>query len=354
MDLFGSRLNTSPIDPRVIEEANRRMQRQVMIDTSPVGQVRAVGDTTLVGGVPIQPQAQRGGLSLQGMLDVASMAPGIGDFIGPLNDAQRLYRNPEERTPLNFGLAGLGALPFLPSMLGGTKLFRAADSAAGHYWSPDIDVARAYRFNPGRGGSNLYQSKMPELPIMDIGAGGFESLAKDSGVAGDLYGGAFEAPVRILDDDRVRSYLRENGFGGVSYLDDFPNGANTVFVLEPDDISRIEESPGTSLAKGLASPYKKEFQKVAKEEMQFILEDAGVFRFGEKIPESAMKMKAADIARAAVAAPVETKEVLEFLGDGSMSKGKRGTIMMGGEDTGIEHTKDFVSNIKAAYAWLME
>jgi hypothetical protein len=47
---------------------------------------------------------------------VAGLVPGIGDAAGVANDARLFYQNPEMRTPANFGLSALGALPLIPSM----------------------------------------------------------------------------------------------------------------------------------------------------------------------------------------------------------------------------------------------
>ena len=49
-------------------------------------------------------------------LAIASMfAPVVGDVTGLAADAYRLTNNPEERTPLNYGMMGLGLIPFVPS-----------------------------------------------------------------------------------------------------------------------------------------------------------------------------------------------------------------------------------------------
>lgn len=62
-------------------------------------------------------------VTTQGVLDTAALGtapvPILGDAIGLAADVRRLAKNPEERTPLNFTLAGLGALPFVPSGLAG-------------------------------------------------------------------------------------------------------------------------------------------------------------------------------------------------------------------------------------------
>ena len=57
----------------------------------------------------------------QGLLDAAALAmspvPIAGDAVGLLADGHRFATQPESRTPLNFGLAALGLIPFLPPMV---------------------------------------------------------------------------------------------------------------------------------------------------------------------------------------------------------------------------------------------
>ena len=64
-----------------------------------------------------QPRTQ---LTGQGLLDTAAIGlgpvPVIGDALGLAADASRFYNEPQSRTPLNFGLAALGLLPFVPAM----------------------------------------------------------------------------------------------------------------------------------------------------------------------------------------------------------------------------------------------
>lgn len=65
-----------------------------------------------------QPRKQ---LTGQGLLDTAAIGlspvPVIGDAIGLAADASRFYNEPESRTPLNFGLAALGLIPFVPPLV---------------------------------------------------------------------------------------------------------------------------------------------------------------------------------------------------------------------------------------------
>ena len=64
----------------------------------------------------------------QNMFDAVALAtspvPLLGDTMGAVSDMHRYAQFPEERTLLNYGLTGLGLLPFIPSMLsikGATK-----------------------------------------------------------------------------------------------------------------------------------------------------------------------------------------------------------------------------------------
>jgi hypothetical protein len=65
-----------------------------------------------------QPRTQ---LTGQGLLDTAAVGlspvPVIGDALGLAADASRFYNEPESRTPLNFGLAALGLIPFVPPLV---------------------------------------------------------------------------------------------------------------------------------------------------------------------------------------------------------------------------------------------
>lgn len=47
-----------------------------------------------------------------------SPVPVVGDIAGIANDVRTFSRDPESRTPLNYGLSAFGALPFVPSAAG--------------------------------------------------------------------------------------------------------------------------------------------------------------------------------------------------------------------------------------------
>jgi hypothetical protein len=63
------------------------------------------------------PQEDAGGL-LSRAATMTAPVPVLGDVMGLLNDAQMYRTKPEERTPGNFALTALGALPFVPAMAG--------------------------------------------------------------------------------------------------------------------------------------------------------------------------------------------------------------------------------------------
>jgi hypothetical protein len=83
---------------------------QQFADASPAGSVNAPGGIS-------QPQERDRPQRLGKLLAGASMLPGpSGDLLGPLSDAYMYAMEPESRTPGNFALSALGALPFIPSL----------------------------------------------------------------------------------------------------------------------------------------------------------------------------------------------------------------------------------------------
>lgn len=128
---------------------------QQFADTSPTGSVNAPGGVS-------KPQERDRPQRLGKLLAGASMLPGpSGDLLGPISDAYMYATEPESRTPGNFALSALGALPFLPSLAtvyhGSPHKFDAFDlskigtgegaQAYGHglYFADSPDVAKGYQ-----------------------------------------------------------------------------------------------------------------------------------------------------------------------------------------------------------------
>ena len=150
-----------------------------------------------------QPRTQ---LTGQGLLDTAAIGlspvPVIGDALGLAADANRFYNEPESRTPLNFGLAALGLIPFVPPLVSaGLGKFAqsqgktlAAPSMSGparnqagaivYHGSPHkFDQFDSSKIGTGEGaqayGHGLYFAESPDVAKTYAGAGRAVDTAKD-------------------------------------------------------------------------------------------------------------------------------------------------------------------------------
>ncbi len=155
LNLFGRPLNTQPVDPALLEEANRRLFAQARLDSAPAGSVGAPSG--------VQPAARavdRRINPFQAAALASSPIPGLGDVMGLAADAQMYATEPESRTLGNYGLSALGLLPFVPAMTayhGSPHLFDAFDAskigtgegaqAYGHglYFAEHEGIARHYK-----------------------------------------------------------------------------------------------------------------------------------------------------------------------------------------------------------------
>lgn len=80
----------------------------------------------------------------------ATMAvPGLGDVLGLASDAAYMTANEEARTPANFGLAALGALPFVPGIT--NKLRPLLDDPEKLRDVPNVPQSNLERFAPPKG-----------------------------------------------------------------------------------------------------------------------------------------------------------------------------------------------------------
>jgi hypothetical protein len=87
-----------------------------------------------------------------------SLIPGVGDAIGLAADVRMFAEEPESRTALNYGLAGLGALPLVPSL---------AMVKAYHGTPHKVDKFRMDKIGTGEGaqafGHGLYFAENPKV-----------------------------------------------------------------------------------------------------------------------------------------------------------------------------------------------
>jgi len=158
------------------------MRIRDMVDNAPIGSVGAPGGA--------QPPPEHIGRTtdtdLLGLLTGAgAVTPGpIGDVLGPAHDIRHLINNPESRTPLNFGLTGLGMLPLIPSI--GMTVFHGSPhkfdffdkskigtgegaQAYGHglYFAENPNVAKQYQLTPGTYAALEQRAKDAGLDVLE-------------------------------------------------------------------------------------------------------------------------------------------------------------------------------------------
>lgn len=94
---------------------------------------------------------------------ILGMVPGIGDAMGFAADINRYRTEPESRTLPNFGLTGLGLLPFMPGMTGMTKTPKTYDAYHGTKSEvQSFDLRRSGKSDPGLFGGAVYLTPSPE------------------------------------------------------------------------------------------------------------------------------------------------------------------------------------------------
>mgnify|MGYP000988061706 CR=1 FL=1 len=214
----------------------------------------------------------------QDTLDAAALSlspvPLVGDAAGLLADGYRYATDPSSRTPLNYGLSALGALPFVPSMAGqiawhgsphkfppvrellmpdGTKLIQ--DLTQSTHLPEGAKVIAEHPFGKfdlskigtGEGaqayGYGLYLAESP-----DVAKSYQTALAADRGFSFDGKSGLTRAEVQDMVNAKYGSgyldgVLRPSGVAD-SFIDDMVTGLNRVDGSYPR-----QYKPGSERAK---------------------------------------------------------------------------------------------------------
>ena len=86
---------------------------------------------------------------LDGVSTALTPVPLVGDVAGLAADAYRYKTDPESRTPLNFGLSALGALPFVPSMAGVLRNAQLQGDAAKHFGTTSVPSETGFILDNG-------------------------------------------------------------------------------------------------------------------------------------------------------------------------------------------------------------
>lgn len=205
-----------------------------------------------------QPRKQ---LTGQGLLDVAASGLGpvpiVGDLFGLGADASRFYNEPESRTPLNFGLAALGLLPFVPSGVGAVKKITQYEKAheiaqrnaalpvekGGLGLPPNntaMDRARAMGFEGG-----WYHGTSADINAMNVegkgktsGAGAFltnNPLVAETYVPGLGQGGNI-MPLMANKNNVIEVNAKGRNWGDIN-TNDLSHNRKKLTKIFPDDLS---------------------------------------------------------------------------------------------------------------------
>ena len=193
--------------------------------------------------------------------------PIAGDIIGMLADARMFAQEPESRTPLNFGLSALGALPFVPAM-------SATVRGYGQHGDDVADALKGYDNNAlSRNGD----------PIPDEGLLGslnvVHNLSEKNLSHADGLGGLPVPSMAVVPNDRPMT-----GFGEVSLIGNkelaTPSAKNPYF--RSDAYSPRYPSTEINFNEGLL----KEFNTAAKPDMDALGQSYYSLGEGEGIKDS--------------------------------------------------------------------
>ena len=215
------------------------------------------------------------GLQGLGMVGI----PGVSDVAGLAGDAMMFSRDPESRTPLNFGASALGALPFVPS-LGVIKKLSAlqdvrpanrinnigtlddiADTSRTLYHGtggedfPWFDASKARRNYYGKGAhlaespdlADVYARQHKEaqriLPVHVRKGVKFADEKTYTRVLHEVDSDEIAGKVSRADmDDEVVRRLKSQGYGGVEYMH------SPVHTISPDGRLVRSEQPMRSVS----------------------------------------------------------------------------------------------------------
>lgn len=215
-----------------------------LADAAPVGSVGMLGGLNF-------PQAKERTNYLQSGLLGASMLPGVGDAAGLLSDAHMYATEPESRTPGNYALSALGALPMVPGagmlrQVEGT-LYRGGKAPNdGDFYSRDQEYAKGF----DKGHFGQYQIKANK--VMD-----FNTPINADDMAGTL--AAMRAEGDNKAADMIEKVLREeeHAMGGHVYqwLKNLGK-ASPEYYLQRGGIDAIDTGRDIrTLNRAVAQPY---------------------------------------------------------------------------------------------------
>lgn len=106
-------------------------------------------------------------------------------------------------------------------------------SGGSQFASEDKTVAMAYASNPGFGGDGIiYAASIPLSSVLNNP--NWKNLVENAGLDWGAVSSSFDrGNYMALERAEVQKWLRDNEYDAVSYLDDFPDAAKVLFLVNP-------------------------------------------------------------------------------------------------------------------------
>lgn len=199
-----------------------------------------------------------------GMSPFGSPFTDIAGFVG---DVGSMYKNPEERTLGNAGLASLGLLPFIPAGIGAIKGYKNspyeylhggkkdADLKSPLYLTKDPYAANFYAdslpFNDSIGGT-IYPTKWKPKKPLDMetteGLSELKEIANNLNISMDDINKAFYKANNTIDEDRLsniayiekfRDELKRRGYDSLKGMDDLGGDLGVHDFIVPMNPNKV-------------------------------------------------------------------------------------------------------------------
>jgi hypothetical protein len=116
------------------------------------------------------------------------------------------------------------------------KIWRAGFDAGGKYWTWNREVAEAYMHNPPFGGPELAVAEYDERRCWDIR--GKEARIVKRLLLNPL---KYETDIWALEDPAIIAEMRRQGCTAIRYEDDYPDGADVLFIPDGMEGDFVEE-----------------------------------------------------------------------------------------------------------------
>ena len=119
----------------------------------------------------------------------------------------------------------------------------------GEHFALDLNEATAYRHNEPFGGPQMYRADAGGLSLLDLREALHDFLNE---IIGERWENDYEwCAAWALEDQAVQDYLADHDYDGIRYEDDYPNGADVIYIPAGLDMEPIEIGIREGLADAL-------------------------------------------------------------------------------------------------------